>query len=298
MRKYLLAAVATSALGAPAHAALNCGAARVDVGDPRGGVVSTYIAHDPGSWAVKHTLANGTVIDRSVQYVVADYSNANVTQWRGTLMRNPAMTMAGELMTLKSNGQPTYDEWLYKNGQLIMHSVALCQFDNAQPAQPAYVPQPSASGPTPLAPPVALAPPSIMAAPPPNMGSVGGVDAVPITMARNAIYVDVSLGGTPATMLLDTGANVSSISTTLADNLVAAGQAKAAGQSMPVTLADGSTIQERVLIVNTLTIGAHTRRNVRMLVSPDGVDMLLGLPVLNAIGKFTIDAANSQLLLG
>ena len=67
---------------------------------------------------------------------------------------------------------------------------------------------------------------------------------------------------------------------------------------MPVTLADGSTIQERVLIVNTLTIGAHTRRNVRMLVSPDGVDMLLGLPVLNAIGKFTIDAANSQLLLG
>jgi clan AA aspartic protease (TIGR02281 family) len=179
-----------------------------------------------------------------------------------------------------------------------MHSVALCQFDKPAP----NVPRPSASAPTPLAPPVAMAPPAFVpaAAPaalaPPAMTS--GVDAVPITMARNAIYVDVTLGGQPVTMLLDTGANVSSISATLADNLIAAGQARDGGQSMPVTLADGSTIKERVLIVNTLALGAHTRRDVRMLVSPDGVDMLLGLPVLNAIGKFTVDAANSQLLLG
>jgi predicted aspartyl protease len=53
-----------------------------------------------------------------------------------------------------------------------------------------------------------------------------------------------------------------------------------------------------VVIVKTLIIGAHTRWNVRMLVSPDSADMLLGLPILNAIGKFTVDAANSQLLLG
>jgi clan AA aspartic protease (TIGR02281 family) len=207
-------------------------------------------------------------------------------------MRNPAITMVGgESMTLISTGQPTYDEWLYKNGQLVMHSVALCRFDKPAP----NVPQPSASAPTPLAPPAMAPPPVVSSAPAPITSAV---DAVPITVQRGAIHVDVTLGGRPATMLLDTGANVSSISASLAADLLAAGQAKDAGSSMPVTLADGSTTQERVVIVKTLIIGAHTRWNVRMLVSPDSADMLLGLPILNAIGKFTVDAANSQLLLG
>jgi clan AA aspartic protease (TIGR02281 family) len=207
-------------------------------------------------------------------------------------MRNPAITMVGgESMTLISTGQPTYDEWLYKNGQLVMHSVALCRFDKPAP----NVPQPSASAPTPLAPPAMAPPPVVSSAPAPITSAV---DAVPITVQRGAIHVDVTLGGRPATMLLDTGANVSSISASLAADLLAAGQAKDAGSSMPVPLADGSTTQERVVIVKTLIIGAHTRWNVRMLVSPGSADMLLGLSVLNAIGKFTVDAANSQLLLG
>ena len=33
-------------------------------------------------------------------------------------------------------------------------------------------------------------------------------------------------------------------------------------------------------------------------ISPDGSMMLLGLPVLNAIGKFTIDADSRQLIFG
>ena len=207
MRSILVAALLCGVSPA-AHAALTCGPARVDVGDTgRNGVVSTYVAHDPGSWAVKHTLANGTVVDRSLQYVITDYSGDKTMQWRGTLMRNPAMTMTGELMKLKSNGQPTYDEWLYKNNQLVMHSVALCQFDNPAP----NVAQPSASAPTPLAPTVATAPPATFA----------GVDAVPITLQLGAIHVAVTLGGRPASMLLDTGANVSSISASLAADLIA-----------------------------------------------------------------------------
>jgi hypothetical protein len=38
--------------------------------------------------------------------------------------------------------------------------------------------------------------------------------------------------------------------------------------------------------------------NVRMSVVPDGTEMLLGLPILNAIGRFTIDSANHQLTFG
>jgi clan AA aspartic protease (TIGR02281 family) len=304
MRKYLLAGVAAVALGAPAHAALNCGAARVDVGDTsHGSVVATYVAHDPGSWVVKHTLNNGAVVDRSLQYVMTDYSGANTIQWRGTLNRNPAMTMTGELMTLKSNGQPTYDEWLYKNGQLIMHSVALCQVDTPAP----YVQPPSASVPTPLAPPVAMAPPPVMAAPPPIMAAspvapppitTASADAVSVTMEQAGVYVPVTIGGQSVTMILDTGATFTAITNSLAASLITAGQAKEDGAPIPVTLANGSIVQERQILVNSLTIGAHTRWNVRMLVSPDGADNLPGLPVLAAIGKFTIDAANSQLLFG
>jgi hypothetical protein len=111
MRSLLVAALLCG-ISPAAHAALTCGSARVDVGDPgRGGVVSTTVARDPGNWTIKYTLANGSVADRSLQYVITDYSGANTMQWRGTQMRNPAVTMTGELMTLNSTGQPTYDEW-------------------------------------------------------------------------------------------------------------------------------------------------------------------------------------------
>jgi hypothetical protein len=138
---------AALALGGAAHAAAICGPARVDVGDPgRNGVVATYVAHDRnGTWTIRHTLANGMVIDRSLQYIITDDSSPNALRWRGALMRNPNLVMVGEAMKLAATGQPTYDEWLYKNGQLIMHSVALCRFD----LPPATVAQAAVSAPRP-----------------------------------------------------------------------------------------------------------------------------------------------------
>jgi predicted aspartyl protease len=135
----------------PAGSPVNCGAATVDVGndDDPNVVVSIYVAHDPGQWRIKHTLANGTVVDRSLQYAITDYSGPSAQQWRGTYNRNPNMTMVGEVR-LNSAGQPTYNESLYKDGQMIMHSVALCQYDRpapgpvtspvAQPTAPAMPP--------------------------------------------------------------------------------------------------------------------------------------------------------------
>jgi len=281
--------------GSPASAGLNCGMAKVDVGDSgRVGVVSTYVAHDPnGTWTVKHTLSNGTVIDRSLQYVITDYTNGNVLQWRGTLMRNPALTMVGEPMTLTATGQPTYNEWLYKNGQLIMHSMALCQFETPPPS----VVQPSASVPAPVArPPVAApAPAPAPVAMPATTASAD--DSVKIVNVDAAAYVPVEVGSQAVTMLVDTGATVMSLNESVADSLVAKGEAERTVDTT-MTMADGHHATVHQIIVHDVKIGAHTLHNVRATITPENAEMLLPFPVLNQFGRFTIDSANNKLIFG
>ena len=90
-----------------------------------------------------------------------------------------------------------------------------------------------------------------------------------------------------------TGASIVQISESLAEALIARRQAYlvAPGQ---VTIANGETITQQKIIVRKLTIGRHSLANVTLSVSPTGSN-LLGLPVLNSIGKFTIDNARGQL---
>ena len=52
------------------------------------------------------------------------------------------------------------------------------------------------------------------------------------------------------------------------------------------------------IIIDTVTIGGHVLRDVPAGVTPDGADMVLGLPVLNQIGRFTIDSVNHKLIFG
>ena len=121
-----------------------------------------------------------------------------------------------------------------------------------------------------------------------------GGDSVPIIVVGHGVHVPVTLGGVDVEMLLDTGASISSVTTSFADQLLASGQAMELPPEL-VGMADGSSRMERRISVNSLTIGQHTRIDVPMTVSPDGADMLLGLPVLKAIGKFSIDAVNGRL---
>ena len=93
-------------------------------------------------------------------------------------------------------------------------------------------------------------------------------------------------------MLLDTGANVGQIPAKLADHLIATGHATEGG-GFPVSIADGSTVNSRSVIIDAVTVGTHTVRNVEMGVGPHS---LLGMNVLSRIGKFTIDSANGQLV--
>jgi predicted aspartyl protease len=95
-------------------------------------------------------------------------------------------------------------------------------------------------------------------------------------------------------MILDTGANSSSISVSAAKRLVGSRFAKR-GPMVMVRMADGAIVAQRSIIVDRMTLGVHVVRDVPMTIVPDGVDMLLGLPTLTAIGKFSIDVGKGVL---
>lgn len=131
MFKIIQALMLGTAIMMPAVAnagSYTCGVAQLDQLEPRGrnDVVQTMVSTDNG-WTVLHTLRNGTVIDRSIQYLMIDNSNDHKTQWSGRLNGYPMFYMVGEIKFLYGNGQPVYNEWLYKYNVLIMHSMALCK---------------------------------------------------------------------------------------------------------------------------------------------------------------------------
>ena len=127
-----------------------------------------------------------------------------------------------------------------------------------------------------------------------NPPSTSG-DDVPFINQSGGMAVNVLVGGHAAQMILDTGASISSIPPVLADQLIAEGHATE-GSGGTITLADGSSHHERSVVADAMTIGNHTRSQVPMTVS-DG-EPLLGLPALNAIGRFTIDAQHGVLTFG
>lgn len=332
MKKYLLASVAALAIGGPARAALNCGPATIDFGDPSGGVVSTYVAHDPGKWIIRHMLANGMLVDRGTQYAITDYTSPTAMQWRGVLDRNPRMTMVGEVMHLKTTGQPTYNEWLYKDGQLVMHSMAVCQFDKPPVIQPSVstpattapsyapiaAPAPTwvapalaatayaaVAAPAPVvAPPPALAPmvapaPAIAGARPTAPAPVAttpvGEDSIGILNLGNAVFAQIVVGSKPVMMQVDTGATEMTVSENVAEALLANGEAEKTSDEQAI-LADGSKITSKRVIIHEVKIGMHRLHNVAAAIVPNDAGMLLPFPILNALGIVTIDTAANKLI--
>ena len=123
------------------------------------------------------------------------------------------------------------------------------------------------------------------------------VDSVPLVTDGARAAVTVTLGAYSVNMLIETGATGVSIGPTLADKLVAAGDAHYEGE-MEVTVADGSVHKERILIVHKLSVGNHVLNDVPAGVTPVDTMMLLPFPVLNQMGRFTIDTRNNQLVFG
>ncbi|MFZ0605555.1 MAG: retropepsin-like aspartic protease [Roseiarcus sp.] len=278
--KSLIAAALLCGVALPAHAAdvdysETCGSSVLLVGSySKDRDVSVHAVYDHGYWRVLHTLSNGRVYDRGVQYAMSDTTTLGAdgiyTSWTGQLNRNPAISMTGHLYM--KGGEPRYREVMTKNGQTIMVSDALCSFDS---------------------PPTGGARPPVVASAPAYEPTTAF--HVPVTFGRGGAYVAVSIGATAATMLVDTGATGMTVSASIADQLIASGQATGA-QAETVILAGGVKQEFRQVDINAVIIAGHVVNNVHAGVVPDGSDMLLGLGVLAKVSnKFAINVANSTL---
>jgi clan AA aspartic protease (TIGR02281 family) len=109
-----------------------------------------------------------------------------------------------------------------------------------------------------------------------------------------SLFIDANLGTSAYSFQLDTGASDMTVSQTVAARLLRDAHA-VSGPPETVTLADGSEHTVQSITINTVTVGTHRVSDVHATISPDSAPMLLGMGVLNRIGRFTVDAPNRQL---
>jgi predicted aspartyl protease len=130
---------------------------------------------------------------------------------------------------------------------------------------------------------------------PTQIEAIGGRDAIPFRSVNGGLFVYANLGGVPHNMQLDTGAGSSTVTLPIARVLVARRQATVMPGFLPFGMADGSVSEHQTIVVRTMRIGRHVLHDVRMVVTDDGANLLLGLPELSAIGNFTVDQSRSQI---
>jgi clan AA aspartic protease (TIGR02281 family) len=130
-------------------------------------------------------------------------------------------------------------------------------------------------------------------APPPQ----DAADAVPIYLydGGRSVWVDVQLGSLNQRMLIDTGATSISIQKSVANDLLRRGEASLDDPGQ-VMIADGSTHSVSLIHIDTVRVGNKVPHDVIAGVSPEQASPLLGFPVLNQAGRFTIDTRNRQLI--
>jgi clan AA aspartic protease (TIGR02281 family) len=129
----------------------------------------------------------------------------------------------------------------------------------------------------------------------------GGDEPTKVRVRGNAVLVPVTVvcGGREADvhLLLDTGASATTLHAAVAERLaVDLDRAKKAR----VQVVGGEVLEARVIQVDSLTVGPHTKRNVRAVVVPhrgpaSGYDGLLGMDVLRGL-KYRVDF-NRELLV-
>lgn len=123
--------------------------------------------------------------------------------------------------------------------------------------------------------------------------------ATPIYLDRDGrtVRVDVRIGSITERMVIDTGATGLSIPVWIADNLLWRREAVEAPSAI-MTLANGQEEVRRGVKVWSVTVGAHTLPDVYATVAPHDAEPLLGFPVLNQAGRFTIDTIAGLLIMG
>lgn len=100
--------------------------------------VEVSYAPDTRSWEVFHYFAKGGAVSRTEQYAIRDLSDSKRTLWTGTLYRNRAKVMFGEVKA--ESDESYYIESIFDGRKLEMQSRAKCHWaaDDvpAQPTQP------------------------------------------------------------------------------------------------------------------------------------------------------------------
>jgi hypothetical protein len=119
--------------------------------------------------------------------------------------------------------------------------------------------------------------------------------SVPLVVEDGGFKTTVGLGSNYFNMTVDTGATSGLVTESIANSLIAKGLAREI-ESGSLTIADGSTHQQRQIIVHDVTLDRHTVHDVKFAIGPDNGVMLLGLVPLAQFGRFTIDAQNGQML--
>jgi len=304
--------------------------------DAKDTVIGVAVHHDRGSgWQVHHRLGSGLIAEREYQYTINDLSNQSQTVWRGLSNKYPGFWMRGEIQREINTDRLMYVERLYNGGgELKMHAAAYCTEQVAALRPPATTSVPAAPTPAPAAAPPPAAPPTVTlptvivnvppaivqnpppVPPPPAVQNPAPApppaaqnpvpeqppakpprrNSVPITVYNErAVLIDVGMGRQVVNMMLDTGASTSAITEDVANALVRDGHARWLG-TRKFQMADGSTTEALALVINEVRIGSHVVRDVEASVVPNGTRMLLGFPVVNQIGPFTINTRTRELV--
>jgi clan AA aspartic protease (TIGR02281 family) len=302
----VVAVAVAAGAAAPAHAELTCDPMHLQKGESgHNPAAFTKISFDNGVWSVVHHMQDGSSSSRQDQYEMHnerpsgyDPINNYKLEWGGARISNPDYYMTA-LVWPESNHW-WYSEQVTYKGKLVSYTVQDCgpagtplapvrPYAPQAPApvvtQPAPEPQPTttASAPAPE--------------PQPQVTQPSGGDHVPIYLndGGRSVWVDVQLGSLTQRMLIDTGATSISIPKSIANDLLRRGEASLEDPGQ-VTIANGSTYAESLIRIDTVRVGNRVLHDMIAGVSPEQAAPLLGFPVLNQAGRFTIDTKNRQLI--
>jgi predicted aspartyl protease len=118
--------------------------------------------------------------------------------------------------------------------------------------------------------------------------------SVPLVIKDAGFKTTVGLGSSFYNMTVDTGATSGLLRESIANALLAKGEATELEGGTSST-ADGRRLQDRRISVYSVTLNGHTIHNVMFGVGPETASMLFGLLPLSQFGRFTIDPARQQL---
>jgi clan AA aspartic protease (TIGR02281 family) len=126
----------------------------------------------------------------------------------------------------------------------------------------------------------------------------GKADVIMLKSDGQSLLLDVGLGAQLGekvhSFILDTGASSMTVTPGVAAELVRTAHAQPGG-SETVTYADGKPRSVQSITIDTVRVGTHFVRDVHATVTLANAPMLLGLDVLNAIGRFEVDAPHRTL---